>query len=201
MNIDIRLEVEEDYFETEKMTREAFWDLYKPGCNEHFLLHQLRKSQAFIPELDYVACDGEVLVGNIIYTQATISNGMDQTTVLCMGPLSVAPLYQHRGIGSALLRKTIEIAGRMGYKGVVIFGNPGYYQTFGFKNAQEYNIQTSQGDNFDAFMVLELVKNGLQGISGRFYEAEAFKMDPDEFEAYEKQFPYKEKHKREGQLE
>ena len=201
MAIDIRLEVEEDYFETEKMTREAFWDLYKPGCNEHFILHQLRKSPAFIPELDYVACDGGSVVGNIIYSQATVSDGVNKSTVLCMGPLCVAPSYQDKGIGSALLRKTIELAGGMGYKGVVIFGNPGYYHRFGFRNAKEYAIQTAQGDNFDAFMVLELIENGLQGIGGRFYEDEAFTTDADEFEQYEKQFPYKEKHKREGQFE
>jgi predicted N-acetyltransferase YhbS len=201
MTIEIRLEVQEDHFETEKMTREAFWDLYKPGCNEHFLLHQLRKSPAFIPELDYVACDGGILVGNIIYSLATISDGTNKTAVLCMGPLCVAPLYQNRGLGSTLLRKTTELAVRMGYKAVVIFGNPGYYQKFGFRNAREYGIQTSQGENFDAFMVLELVENGLQGISGRFQEDEAFIMDADEFERYDRQFPFKEKHKREGQFE
>ncbi|MHB1354400.1 MAG: GNAT family N-acetyltransferase [Anaerolineae bacterium] len=201
MSIEYRLEVKENYFETENMTREAFWDLFKPGCNEHFLLHQLRKSRAFIPELDYVACDDGILVGNVIYTQATISDGMNKTTVLCMGPLCVAPSYQNRGIGSALLQKTIELAGKMGYKAVVTFGDPGYYHRFGFRNAKEFGIQTSQGENFDAFMVLELVQDGLQGVSGKFYEDEAFTMDANEFEKYDKQFLHKEKHVREGQFE
>jgi predicted N-acetyltransferase YhbS len=118
-----------------------------------------------------------------------------------MGPLCVSPSYQNKGIGSALLRTTLELAGRMGYKGVVIFGNPKYYHRFGFRNAQEYAIQTAQGDNFDAFMALELVENGLQRVGGRFYEDEAFTMDAAEFEQYDQRFPYREKHKRAGQLE
>ncbi len=201
MNIVFRLETESDYFEAEKITREAFWDLYKPGCNEHFVLHQLRKSPDFIPELDYVAVDNGTLVGNIVYSKATIADGVNETTVLCMGPLCVAPAYQNKGIGAALLRKTIDLADNMGYMGIVIFGNPGYYHKFGFKNAKEYNIQTSQGENFEPFMVLELGNHRLQGISGRFVESEAFSPDESEFEQYEKQFPHKEKHKREGQLE
>jgi len=201
MNIEIRLETEADYFETEKMTREAFWDLFKPGCDEHFLVHQLRKSPAFIPQLDYVVYDGDTLVGNILYSQAIVSDGVKETAVLCLGPLSVAPSHQKRGIGSALMRQTIELAGGMGYPAVVLFGHPDYYHRFGFKNAEEYHIQTAQGENFEAFMVLELVQDGLVGVSGRFHEAEAFQMDADEFELFDKQFPYKEKHKREGQFE
>lgn len=200
MNLDIRLAAENDYFETEKMTREAFWDLYRPGCVEHFLLRQLRKSQAFIPELDYVAYDGQILAGNIVYTNAVVVDGANRAEVLCMGPLAVLPAYQKRGIGSSLLRKTIEIACGMGHKGIVIFGDPGYYGKFGFRNAKEFNIQTSEGENFDAFMVLELVKNGLSGVSGRFFEDEAFKIDEDALEQYDKRFPYKKKHQREGQL-
>jgi predicted N-acetyltransferase YhbS len=201
MSIKIRLEEKADHFETENMTREAFWDLYKPGCDEHFVLHQLRQSSAFLPELDYVACDGEAIVGNIIYSKATISDETDRTTVLCMGPLSVAPAYQKRGIGSALLRKTVDIAHSMGYKAIVIFGDPGYYHRFGFRPARDYGIETADGHAPDAFMALELQENSLRGIRGRFYADEAFKVDEKGFEAYDRQFPYKEKHKREGQLE
>jgi predicted N-acetyltransferase YhbS len=200
MNLKFRLEEQKDHFEVECMTREAFWDIYKPGCNEHFLVHQLRKSNAFVPELDYVAYDGEILVGNIIYSSATIVDGNSRVTVLCMGPFCVAPSYQKKGIGSALLKKTIEIAGKMEFKGVVIFGNPEYYQKFGFKNAKEYGIQTSEGENFDAFMVLELGRNTLQGVGGRFFGDEAFNMDPVAFDEYDKKFPKKEKHKLPGQI-
>ena len=201
MGITIRHEKEEDYFEVEYMTREAFWDLYKPGCDEHLLVRQIRKSKAFLPELDYVAVDGNTIVGNIIYTKAIIEGESGQATVLCMGPLTVLPSQQRMGIGSSLLRHTVEKAREIGYLAIVIFGSPAYYNRFGFRYAREYRIQTSDGDNFDAFMVLDLSDNGLTNISGRFFEDSAFQIDKKDLDEYEKRFPYKEKHKKEGQLE
>jgi len=200
MGITIRHEKEEDYFEVENMTREAFWDLYRPGCDEHLLVRQLRKSEAFLPELDYVAVDGDTIVGNIIYTKAIIESESGQATVLCMGPLTVLPSQQRKGIGSSLLRHTVEKAKEIGYPAIVIFGSPAYYHRFGFRNAKEYHIQTSDGNNFDAFMVLDLSDNGLANISGRFFEDAAFQIDKKDLDEYEKRFPYKEKHKKEGQL-
>ena len=201
MGITIRHEKKEDYFEVEYMTREAFWDLYKPGCDEHLLVRQIRKSKAFLPELDYVAVDGNTIVGNIIYTKAIIEGESGQATVLCMGPLTVLPSQQRMGIGSSLLRHTVEKAREIGYLAIVIFGSPAYYHRFGFRDAREYRIQTSDGDNFDAFMVLDLSDNGLTNISGRFFEDSAFQIDKKDLDEYEKRFPYKEKHKKEGQLE
>ena len=200
MGITIRHEKEEDYSEVENMTREAFWDLYKPGCDEHLLVRQLRKSEAFLPELDYVAVDGDTIVGNIIYTKAIIESESGQATVLCMGPLTVLPSQQRKGIGSSLLRHTVEKAKEIGYLAIVIFGSPAYYHRFGFRNAKQYHIQTSDGNNFDAFMVLDLSDNGLANISGRFFEDAAFQIDKKDLDEYEKRFPYKEKHKKEGQL-
>jgi predicted N-acetyltransferase YhbS len=201
MGIVIRHEKEEDYFEVETMTREAFWDLYKPGCDQHLLVRQLRKSKAFLPELDYVAVDGDTIVGNIMYTKAITESESGQATVLCMGPLTVLPSHQRKGIGSSLLRQTVEKAKELGYLAIVIFGSPAYYHRFGFRNAEEYRIQTSDGSNFEAFMVLDLSDNGLTNISGRFFEDAAFQIDKEDLDEYEKRFPYKEKHKKEGQLE
>jgi len=197
----LRLEKEEDYFETENMTREAFWDVYKPGCNEHFMLHQLRKSPDFVPELDTVAVneDGRI-VGNIIYSRAVVRNESGEREVLCMGPLSVLPECQKQGVGSLLLRATLEKARELGYAAVVIFGSPDYYHRFGFRNAAEYGIQTGDGQNFEAFMVAALIPERMEGISGRFFESQAFQMDPAALEEFEQKFPPKEKHKRDGQL-
>jgi predicted N-acetyltransferase YhbS len=200
MNIEIREERDSDYQETENVTREAFWDMYKPGCVEHLLLHQLRRSKAFIPELDYVALDNGKIVGNIVYSRAVVKNDDDESEVLCMGPLCVWPSYQGKGIGSLLLRTTIEKAKSLKYRAVIIFGNPDYYNKFGFSNAALYKIKTAQGDNFDAFMALELFDGGLGGINGRFCEDEAFEIKEEELEKFDSRFPYKEKHVREGQL-
>ena len=99
------------------------------------------------------------------------------------------------------MRHTVEKAREIGYLAIVIFGSPAYYHRFGFRDAREYRIQTSDGDNFDAFMVLDLSDNGLTNISGRFFEDSAFQIDKKDLDEYEKRFPYKEKHKKEGQLE
>lgn len=201
MHISIRQEEEKDFKDVENLTREAFWDLYKPGCDEHLVLHKIRKVSAFVKELDLIACDNDVIAGNIIYSRAKVVNDENKEfEVLCMGPIAVLPSYQNQGIGSLLMEHSIEKARQLGYKGIVIFGNPDYYHRFGFVDAKEYNIQTSWGDNLDAFMVLELYEDSLQGISGKFFEDEVFKIDNDELEYFEKQFPYKEKHVTDTQL-
>ena len=194
MDIILRLEEEKDYRCVENLTREAFWNVYKPGCDEHFLLHQMRRSPDFIPELDFVAeMHGEV-VGNIAYTRAkVVSEDGAENPVICFGPLSVLPAFQGKGIGSRLIEHTCAVARTMAFKAVLIFGNPAYYQRFGFKNAQCFKISTANGKNFDAFMAKELYEGGLQGISGRFLDSEVFKVDQEQCELFDSQFPPKEK--------
>ena len=191
-NIIIRLETEEDYRETENMVREAFWDVYQPGCDEHLILHKLRKAQAFVEKLDFVACDTSEngkIVGNIVYSEAKIINSQNQEyTVLCLGPLSVLPSYQGKGIGSLLIKKSLQKAKSLDYKGVLLFGDPEYYHRFGFESAKKYDITTSQGENPDAFMGLELYENSLDGIQGKFIEDPAFQVESEELELFEKEF-------------
>lgn len=194
MNISIRLEEENDYRDVEYMTREAFWNVYRPGCVEHLLVHKIRKVPAFVKELSFVACDNDRIVGNIIYSKAKIINAENNKyDVLCMGPIGVLPSYQKQGIGSLLMNYSIEKARQFGYKAILIFGNQDYYYRFGFLNAKEYGIQTSSGENFEAFMALELYDGGLKGISGRYYEDKVFNIAQDELEIFEKEFPHKEK--------
>lgn len=195
MNIIIRLENQSDYEEVENLTREAFWDIYKPGCDEHLLVHKLRKVSAFIPELDYVAVLDNRIVGNIMYSKAKVVDGdANAHEVITFGPISVLPSLQKKGIGSALIEHTKKLADNMGYKAIVIFGNPGYYQRFGFKSAESFGIMTADGANFEAFMAMEMYAGALQGIKGKFYEDPVFQVDKKELEAFEKKFPYKEKH-------
>jgi predicted N-acetyltransferase YhbS len=166
MNISIRSEEENDFESVEYLTREAFWNIYKPGCDEHLLVHKIREVAAFVKELDFVACDKDKIVGNIIYSRAIIINNENKEfEVLCMGPLGVLPTYQGQGIGSLLLNYSFEQAKQLGYRAIIIFGNPDYYHRFGFINAKEYGIPTSQGENFEAFMALELYDGGLDGIN------------------------------------
>lgn len=200
MNITICPENAKDYFETEYITREAFWDVYHPGCMEHLVLHNLRLASGFVRELDLVACDGERIVGNVVCSKAKVINEKQEFEVLSMGPLAVLPEYQGKGIGSLLVKAAINKARELGYKGIVIYGNPAYYRRFGFVNAEQFGIRTVSGENFDYFMALELEEGSLQVITGNFYEDEAFNVNDKDVEEFDKAFPYKEKHVTDTQL-
>lgn len=194
MDIHIQKTSEIDFFKTEYLTREAFWNVYQPGCDEHLVLHAIRKSKSYIDDLDLVAVFENQIVGHVISTKAKIvdSNNHDYE-VLCLGPISVFPDFQNKGIGSALMNESIQLARKLDFKGIVLYGNPDYYHRFGFRNAQEYSITTKDGQNFEPFMVLELETNALDNVNGKFFEDEAFVSQTDELIEFEKQFPYKEK--------
>ncbi|MBA2841153.1 putative N-acetyltransferase YhbS [Methanococcus maripaludis] len=201
MDITIRLEDKSDFKTVENITREAFWDVYQPGCEEHLVLHKLRKTDVFIKELDFVALEGETIVGNIIYSIADVINKNDEKfKILCMGPISVLPNYQGKGIGTLLMNHSIKVARKLKYLGIIIFGNPNYYHRFGFKNAKNYDIQTSEGENFEEFMALELNEGSLDNISGKFYVNPVFIVTEEELKIFEKEFPYNEKHVKDSQL-
>ena len=117
-----------------------------------------------------------------------------------MGPLAIAPDRQKQGIWSLLMNESTKQAKEMWYKGVIIFGNPDYYHRFGFVDAKTYGITTPDGQNFDAFMALELYPDSLQRISGKFFADPVFETDPQELEEFEKSFPPREKHVTDTQL-
>lgn len=195
MEISIRNEEEKDYKEVENLIREAFWDLYKPGCNEHLIVHKLRKVPAYVKELSFLACDGDLIAGSIVYSRAAIVNNENmKSEVLCLGPISVLPPFQRKGIGTLLMNYSIDKARELGFKAIILFGNPAYYHRFGFKNAGVYRITTSAGENSDPFMALELFEGALKGTTGKFYEDDVFMTTDEEVEAFEKEFPKREKH-------
>lgn len=194
MDIVLRLEEAKDYEVVENLTREAFWDVYKPGCDEHLILRQLRESEGFVKKLDYLAIDGDKIVGNIVYTKVTVENNSADNEVLCMGPIGVLPEYKGKGIGSMLMRHTIELARKMGFKGIVLYGDPKFYHRFGFVNAEQYGLQTSWGANFEEFMALELSEGSLSGMSGKCFEDKAFVVNEIALTEFEKNFPTKESH-------
>ncbi len=197
----IREEKESDWYETEYVTKKAFWNLHVPGCNEHYLVHILRSSDDYIPELSRVAeLDGKV-VGTIMYTKAYVLDGDKRTDVITFGPLCIDPEYQKKGIGGELLENTMQLAREKGYRAIIIFGEPEYYPRHGFKPCDCFNITTKDGKNFDAFMGIELVPGGLDGVKGKFYESKAFDdcNNEEAAEEYDKKFPYMEKLKLPGQ--
>jgi predicted N-acetyltransferase YhbS len=196
MEITIRKTLTNEFYSTENLTREAFWNLYKPGCDEHLVLHQLRKSSSYVEELDMVAIYEHEIIGHIISTRAQVMDEQNKKhEVLCLGPVSVTPSLQGQGIGVKLMNFSITEAKKMGFRAMILFGDPGYYHRFGFVNARKYEITTKEGHNFDQFMVLELQEHGLDNIKGRFYEDEAFVTSEVDVDEFEKKFPAKEKGK------
>lgn len=195
-DIVIRKEEKEDWYATELMTKRAFWNKHHLGCDEHYLVHKLRLSEAYLPEISRIAMvDGKV-VGCIMYSKATVMDGDIRHEVVTFGPLAVDPDYQGLRIGELLLKDTMKLAAEAGYKGIVIYGEPDYYPRLGFKTCEKFGITTPDGKNFNAFMGIELVPGGMNEIHGKFYEDEVFhKLLPDETEEYNKKFPFMEKQK------
>jgi len=196
MELIIRNTAKKNYYQTENLTREAFWNLYKSGCDEHLVLHQIRESSCYIEELDQIAIFKGEIVGHIISSRARVIDlHSKEHEVLCVGPISVSPSFQNKGIGKKLLNYSISEAQKMGFKGMMLFGNPDYYHRFGFINAKEYEITTKDFQNFEPFMALELQKNGYEDVKGRFFEDEAFVIKEEQLIEFEKKFPVKEKSK------
>jgi putative acetyltransferase len=198
----IRNEKEEDYRNVEQLVREAFWNVYVPGCNEHYMLHNLRRSNDFISELDFIAEQEGRIIGQIAYSRGTIKGkGAEDKEVITFGPISVLPAYQRMGVGSALITYTINLARGMGYPAICIYGDPRYYSRFGFRCAEKYEIKTAEDKFAVALQVLELRQGALSNVSGRFIESAAFAVDEAGFAQYDATFPFKEKKETDSQRE
>ena len=192
----IREERKEDWYATENMTKRAFWNKHHLGCDEHYLVHNLRFDKDYIPEISRVAeLDGKI-VGCIMYTKSLVMDGDNKHEVLTFGPLAVDPEYQRCGVGELLLYHTMKLAAEAGYIGIVIYGEPDYYPRIGFKTCDKFEITTPDGRNFDAFMGIELIPDGMAKIHGKFYESDVFHNLPsDEVVEFDKKFPFIEKQK------
>lgn len=202
MKISIRHEVESDYREVEELTREAFWNLYVPGCDEHYLVHKMRTHPDFIPELDFIATLKNKIVGNIMYTKSHIVDEVDnKVEITTFGPISVLPAYQREGIGSALISHSKQIAIEMGYKAIVIEGHPQNYCKHGFKGSKDYSISNAEGKFPYSLLVLELEKGFLEGHEWRYLESEVYSIDPKAAEEYDKLFKTRKKEYRYSQEE
>lgn len=185
MTIIIRPETEADHHAVELLTRDAFWGSDSPRCTEHLLVRRLRDDPAFLPELDMVAeVDGEV-VGSILWARARVVGPDGEHEITTFGPVSVRPDAQGTGVGGALVRHTIELAGRLGHRAVAIYGHPDYYPRFGFVRGADVGITAADGETFDALQVRELVPGGLDGVHGELAEPEVYFVDPADAEAFD----------------
>ena len=203
-NITIRLERVEEQHEVENLVRESFWNVYRPGCLEHYVLHQLRIDPDFISELDFVMeLDGK-LIGQNIFVKAVI-NADDSRTIpiVIMGPICITPELKRKGYGKILLDYSLDKAARMGFGAVCIEGNIDFYGKSGFTYASEFGIRyhgLPEGEDASFFLCKELIPGYLEGITGEYETPAGYFVDEAEVEAFDKAFTYKEKLKLPGQL-
>ncbi len=200
----IRFETKEDYREVENLTREAFWNVYRPGCMEHYVLQCYRDDAAFVPELDLVMeVDGKI-IGHVMYVRSEIkAEDGRRIPIMTFGPISIAPEYKRQGYGKILLDYSMEQAEKMGAGALAITGNIDFYGKSGFVPAKTRGIRYEDDPNADYFLIKELKPGFLGEISGLYKDPEGYficEKDPDGFEQFEASFPPKEKQKLPGQL-
>ncbi len=202
MNINIKREQPEDYRIVEEVTREAFWNLNIPGCDEHYLAHVLRSHPDFISELDLVAeVDGRI-IGNIMYTRSyVLDDDGSRIDTLTFGPVCVLPEFQMMGVGASLIRRSFELAKKMGERTVIIYGLPANYCKHGFVNSKDLNISNSEGRFPFGQLARELEKGVFDGRRYRFFLSPAFNTKPEDAEEFDKGFPPKEKKTEPTQVE
>lgn len=182
----IRRETEKDYEAVEKMIREAFYNLYVPGCTEHYLAHVIRGHEDFISELDLVLLDGEQIMGNIMYTKARLVDEQgNEKKILTFGPVSIRPGYQRQGHGKRLMEYSFEQAEALGYDVIVIFGNPGNYVSRGFKSCRKYNVCLEDGTWPASMLVKELREGALDGRKWIYYQSPAFEIDEGQAQCFD----------------
>ena len=182
----IREERPEDYLRVEAIIRKAFWNLYVPGCHEHYLAHILRSHEDFIPELDLVIETDGLVIGSIMYTKnrLTDEDGTEKQ-ILTFGPLCVEPEYQRMGYGKELMEASFQKAVQMGYEAVVIFGSPANYVSSGFKSCKKYKV-CLEGDIWPAVMMVKELKPGALGGKKWFYrQSSVYDLDMEEAQRYD----------------
>ena len=202
--ITFRLETKEDYGAVETLVRDSFWNVYRPGCSEHYVLHLLRSDPAFIPELDFVMeLDGR-LIGQNMFMKTHIDADDGRTVpVLTMGPICIANDLKRQGYGKQLLDYSLEKAAEMGFGAVLFEGNIGFYGKSGFTFAREFGVRyhdLPEGADDSFFLAKELIPGYLDGMTGVYQTPAGYYVDDADVEAFDKSFPPKVKQKLPGQI-
>ncbi|WP_373599256.1 GNAT family N-acetyltransferase [Paraclostridium bifermentans] len=202
MNITIRNENKQDYRKVEEVAREAFWNLYFPGCSEHMVIHNMRNHPDFIPELSFVIeVDGEI-VGSIFYTHSkVVSSDGTQHKTITFGPVSILPSMHRKGLGRKLITHSIEEAKKLGYNAILTLGYPYHYETYGFVGGKKYKISMPDGKYYKGLLVLPLYEGALDNISGYAVFSDALETNEEEVEIFDKSFEPKEKGIQDSQKE
>ena len=200
MNINdfkIRLEEKEDFRETENLIREAFWNVYHPGCSEHYVMHVLRDDPAFVKKLDFVMEYLGQIVGQNMFMETVIeADDGSIIPVLTMGPICITPALKRKGCGKMLLDYSLERAAEMGYGAVLFEGNIKFYSNCGFDYASRFGIRyhdLPQDADQSFFLCRELIPGYLNNITGVYQTPKGYYVDEKDVEAFDKTFPEKKK--------
>ena len=200
----IRLERPEEYREVENLVREAFWNVYRPGCSEHYVLHTLRDDPAFVRELDFVMEQNGELIGQNVFVKTVIETDDGRTVpVLTMGPIGITPALQRKGYGKKLLDFSLQKAAECGFGAVLFEGNIGFYGKSGFDYASKFGIRyhdLPEGADASFFLCRELVSGYLDGVAGVYQTPQGYYVQDGEVEAFDRNFPAKEKQRLPGQI-
>ena len=207
MPVTFRREEEKDYRAVENLVRESFWNVYRPGCTEHFVLRHLRNDPAFVPELDFVMEKDGQLIGQNVFVRAQIQADDGRAVpIMAMGPICVAPAYKRQGYGKMLLDYSLEKAAEFGCPALCFEGNIDFYGKSGFTYASRFGIRyhgLPEGADASFFLCRELIPGYLNGVTGVYAPPEGYffaEQHPEEFERYDAGFPAKEKLVLPGQL-
>lgn len=200
----IRLENKNEHREVENLVRESFWNVYRPGCTEHYVLHQLRSDPAFVPELDFVMEKDGKLIGQNMFMRAFITADDGRNIpIMTMGPICISPEFKRKGYGKKLLDYSLEKAAELGAGALCFEGNIDFYGKSGFTYAREFGIRyhgLPEGADDSFFLCKELKTGYLDGITGVYAPPQGYFVDEAETEEFDKLFPPKEKLKLPSQL-
>ena len=200
----IRLERSEEHRDVENLVREAFWNVYRPGCSEHYVIHMLRDDPAFVKELDFVMEQDGRLIGQNMFMKTVIEADDGRVVpVLTMGPIGILPQLKRQGYGKALLDYSLEKATELGFGAVLFEGNIDFYGKSGFDYADRFGIRYHDlPEDADAsfFLCKELVPGYLDGVTGVYQTPQGYYVDDADVDAFDKAFPPKEKLKLPGQI-
>lgn len=203
-NIVIRSEEKGEYRKVENLVRESFWNVYRPGCMEHYVLHQLRKDAAFVPELDLVMEQNGEIIGQNMFMRASIAaDDGSKIPIMTMGPICIAPQWKRKGYGKILLDYSLEKAKELGCGALCFEGNIDFYGKSGFREASEFGIRyhgLPEGEDASFFLCKELIPGYLDEVTGEYTTPEGYLVDETAVEEFDRQFPTKEKKKLPGQI-
>lgn len=201
--MEIRLETEDDYLKVEELVRDSFWNVYRPGAYEHFIVHNMRDDECFISNLAHVIEDEGKIIGHISYSRGKLDYEDQSIQAVILGPIAIDRNCQNQGLGSKLIEYTLKMAQKDNIPFVFVVGDENYYTRFGFESASKYNVYLNGTDPEEEnpfFMVRVFNEGQLRREFGIFHNPDVFDVDENDVDEFDRQFEYKEKQVKEGQL-